>query len=1508
MAGNYSFTAQIQDSQGNVGARTFSLTIAPFVLFNNTALADGSVGVPYSAPLVTFDNSGTPVWTEVPNSPLPPGLSLLSGSISGTPSQAGQFTFQLAANDAGAIIRYTFTLRISSLAIPDSEVLPNGTVGVPYSYAFVAAGTPGQVWSLSGLGVGLSGLPIGLSLSPSGVISGIPAQTAINMPFLVTLTRGSDHVAKAFVLSVALPNPSELTISNASALPDAAVGQRFQSAITPNGGTPPYTIILAPGSNLPPGLNLYSGPNLPVNFVPGSTVLAGVPAIIGDYSFGLVVSDSAGRQLRGTFTLHVSALTILTSSINRVTTGVAFAQQFVTLGGTPPYTYSFAPATIWEAALPTGITMSNTGLLSGTTSDAGSFSFTLQVRDANGQTFSRGYSFGVFTVRGTGIFINSLLDTSIGRFTFDFLLAFNSTNGSSTYNWSVIAGNTPPGMKVQEICGPNCWAIAGAPSVPGLYTFKVRATENTDSTNFQDSTVTVNVVPFERVTPAFDLFLGSKPLPVGVLGTSYSFKFNFAGGTAPYTVSESPFFPLPAGLTISSNGTLSGIPQTTGSFTLSPVVTDQQGFTATTPSLTLVITPPGMAAPLIPSGNFNYPDVGLDAASAGVPYHFLLNDLLQGGVAPYSWSIASGSSLPPGMMLVLGSNGVPTYIGGIPTTPGNYKFQLTVADSSGQTLTFNFSCAVTVLAVSPDYLPPAMVGTQYSQTLIPSGGTSPYTLSLNVFSEMPPGLSLSSSGVLSGIPQYPGYFSLYLTLTDSTGNTLNNAYSITVDRTLGDSPAISLSPKPIQIVYTLGSPSPVVIPVNVNTTSGAYAFTLAESGLPGANLSANAGTTPAPVNLSIDTTGLGAGSYSGLIGVAAPQTVNQFDTVPVLLTVVAPQPCTFTLNPASATVVAAGITGSFNVSTGASCKWTASVSDSSFISISTGCGLGHTCTTYSGSGSGTLSYKIAQNLGASPRSGSITVNGAVYNITQFGTGGSCAYAVNPTSLLVSAGMTTVPVTVKTSDQTCQWTASGLGAPATTFTGNGSVNLTIPANATASTVVLNATVAGQTFTATQTGANCTIALDASDASWPANGGSGAVIVNTLAGCSYSTVTGPSWITVNSGGSGSGSGTLLYSVDPNSTTQPRIGALTIGGAIFQINQQALACSVSLDTSQLGSPFGSGGGPGAIGVTTNGASCSWSAKAADPWVLIAPSFGTGTGTISVTIGSNASSSTGRSSSITINGQSVNVSQAGTTCSYALQSANGNVPAAGGNGLVGVIAPAACSWTSSTDDPSWLTISSSGTGGNGDVQFVAQRNTSSTPRSGSLTIAGLGYMVSQDGAPCSYTLGTKSTNVSSSGLNGATFPFSTAASGCSPNAVSYSNWITASTSFSGSSGMVTFNVTPNFSGMNRQGTIQLGDQGFTVTENAAACAYSLNSYGEVFSHLGGADQVLGSPNALGCTPVTGTDQPSFITLAPLVSPVNNIFTQPFQVTPFNAALPVLRFGTITFGGQIFAIKQTSW
>jgi hypothetical protein len=175
------------------------------------------------------------------------------------------------------------------------------------------------------------------------------------------------------------------------------------------------------------------------------------------------------------------------------------------------------------------------------------------------------------------------------------------------------------------------------------------------------------------------------------------------------------------------------------------------------------------------------------------------------------------------------------------------------------------------------------------------------------------------------------------------------------------------------------------------------------------------------------------------------------------------------------------------------------------------------------------------------------------------------------------------------------------------------------------------------------------------------------------------------------------------------------------------------------------------------------------------------------------------------------------GVNCSYSLQSANGSVPAGGGTGTVGVIAPSACGWTSSSNNQSWLAISSSGTAGNSDVQFVAQANASQASRTGTLTIAGLTYRVSQAAAPYSYSLPSGSTTVASGGTASASFTFSTADSSCSPQAVSYSNWIAVTnTTLGASAGNVTFSVAANPSGQNRQGAIQIGEQTYTITQLA--------------------------------------------------------------------------------------------
>jgi hypothetical protein len=119
---------------------------------------------------------------------------------------------------------------------------------------------------------------------------------------------------------------------------------------------------------------------------------------------------------------------------------------------------------------------------------------------------------------------------------------------------------------------------------------------------------------------------------------------------------------------------------------------------------------------------------------------------------------------------------------------------------------------------------------------------------------------------------------------------------------------------------------------------------------------------------------------------------------------------------------------------------------------------------------------------------------------------------------------------------------------------------------------------------------------------------------------------------------------------------------------------------------------------------------------------------------------------------------------------------------------------------------------------------------------------------------------------------------------------------------------VGANPTGSTRNGTVQIGDRIFTISESGAACAYSLAAYGTAFGQLGGIGNVLGSPSATGCTPTVGTTVPSMINLGTLSGPALNIFTQPYSVNTFNSLTNAIRRGTITFGGQIFTIKQTSW
>ena len=172
---------------------------------------------------------------------------------------------------------------------------------------------------------------------------------------------------------------------------------------------------------------------------------------------------------------------------------------------------------------------------------------------------------------------------------------------------------------------------------------------------------------------------------------------------------------------------------------------------------------------------------------------------------------------------------------------------------------------------------------------------------------------------------------------------------------------------------------------------------------------------------------------------------------------------TFSLNPTSQNFGVSGSTGIVNVTaTGASCNWTA-VSNSSFITVNSGA---------SGTGNGTVGFTVAANPNSGQRTGTITIAGLTFTVTQDGT--NCSYSIAPTSKTLSASASTNTVNV-TAGAGCAWTATSNDPTFMSInsgasgTGNGTVNYTVTANSSTAPRSGTMTIAGQTFTVTQAGA-------------------------------------------------------------------------------------------------------------------------------------------------------------------------------------------------------------------------------------------------------------------------------------------------------------------------------------------------------------------------------------------------------------------------------------------------------
>jgi hypothetical protein len=352
--------------------------------------------------------------------------------------------------------------------------------------------------------------------------------------------QGATHVSAPSTINPITVNPTEPVL-----LLEGKVGQPYNLEFTASGGTEPFTFAVTDETKLPPGLTLDQ-----------DGILSGTPADEGSFTFIVQVTDHSGAIGQRDYALVIKSSVIVNPTDPNLPDGtvdLAYNLTFTASGGTTPYTFAVA------GTLPTGLTLDPDGTLSGTPTDEGSFTFTVQATDAKGDSGQRGYTLVIkppVTINPTDP------NLPAGSVDLAYNLTFTASGGTAPFTFAVAGGTLPAGLTLN----PN-GTLSGRPTTEGAFTFTVKATDDKGAVGQRDYTLVIK--------PALTIIPSNPSLPTGTVGAPYNQTFTASGGTAPYTFAV--VGTLPAGLTLDSGGTLSGTPTAAGVFTFIVRVTDADG-------------------------------------------------------------------------------------------------------------------------------------------------------------------------------------------------------------------------------------------------------------------------------------------------------------------------------------------------------------------------------------------------------------------------------------------------------------------------------------------------------------------------------------------------------------------------------------------------------------------------------------------------------------------------------------------------------------------------------------------------------------------------------------------------------------------------------------------------------------------------------------------------------------------------------------------------------------------
>jgi Putative Ig domain len=473
-------------------------------------------------------------------------------------------------------------------------------------------------------------------------------------------------------------------------------------------------------------------------------------------------------------------LTIVNTSFTPGNTGSSYSVALQATGGTTPYTWSVT------GSLPPGLVLNSAGSITGTPTASGTFPFTLVVIDSSKTSASRTVSI-IITGSSARVSITTVSPLPAGTVGQPYSQGLTANGGALPYQWTAGQG-LPAGFSLGAATG----TIGGTPTAAGTFSFQVQVTDNAGVSASSTFSLTINPRALVITTVA--------PLFTGTVGVAYAQTFAASGGKTPYTWALTSG--SIGGLTLDPNtGVLQGTPQSAGTFTLTVQVTDSAAVTASS-SFSLVVNAATLA--IVVSGQ---PVSG----KVGDPYSQKLPVTANGGTAPITWSLASGS--------VPGLNFDPApALNGTPTTAGTFDLVVQASDSAGLTARRSLTIIIApaeLTLTTPLQLPDVALNSVYSLTLTATGGRPPYTWSAT---GLPGGLTLNPSlGLISGTASTPGNFAVAITVTDSALSravdrfTLNVILPATPSFTLSGLPRTVPPARQFALDLTVATPYPAPI-------------------------------------------------------------------------------------------------------------------------------------------------------------------------------------------------------------------------------------------------------------------------------------------------------------------------------------------------------------------------------------------------------------------------------------------------------------------------------------------------------------------------------------------------------------------------------------------------------------------------------------------------------------------------------------------------------------------------